>query len=93
MLIVTKNFPSAQTASMHTQRTHFFTLVLLAFALLLPLSACGKKPSVVDPPPEVVEDHFPRSYPDASTDPAATVPPAAPPKTKAAPPAQRYPYF
>jgi hypothetical protein len=38
-------------------------------ALGLVLSACGKKPSSVDPPPDVTEDHFPRVYPDPATDP------------------------
>ncbi|MER2520809.1 MAG: hypothetical protein ABTQ34_09020 [Bdellovibrionales bacterium] len=59
-------------------------LLLVGLILLATLSACGKKPGMVDPPPDVVEDRFPRAYPDAATDPAGTVPPpsAKPPAIK-----------
>ena len=30
---------------------------------------CGKKPGMVDPPPEVTSDTFPRTYPDPAMDP------------------------
>jgi predicted small lipoprotein YifL len=44
-------------------------MALVLIALGFSLSACGKKPSAVDPPPDVTEDHFPRVYPDSATDP------------------------
>jgi hypothetical protein len=37
--------------------------------LLLPLSACGKKPNQLDPPPGAENNVFPRNYPDPATDP------------------------
>lgn len=40
-------------------------LVMSSFVL----SACGKKPGMVDPPPDVTEDRFPLTYPDPATDP------------------------
>jgi hypothetical protein len=46
----------------------FKVTILLGFALMT-LTACGKRPGYVDPPPEVEEDHFPNVYPDPSTDP------------------------
>lgn len=36
------------------------TSVLLALALLAPLSACGKRSSTLEPPPD---SSYPRSYP------------------------------
>jgi len=39
------------------------------FLLLLCLTACGKKPNQVDPPPGVEENAFPKTYPDPTTDP------------------------
>ncbi|MDP9128692.1 MAG: hypothetical protein M3N08_10605 [Pseudomonadota bacterium] len=42
---------------------------MVALALALLLTGCGKKPSTVDPPPYVTEDHFPQLYPDPATDP------------------------
>ena len=42
-------------------------LACLAFGLML--AACGKKPGMVDPPPDVENDTFPHVYPDPSTDP------------------------
>ncbi len=51
-----------------------FSVVLLALALSGILSACGKKPSEVDPPPGVTNDTFPKTYPDPSTDPKPTLP-------------------
>jgi hypothetical protein len=41
----------------------------MVLCLMLSLTACGKKPSQVDPPPGVEEDAFPRIYPDPATDP------------------------
>jgi hypothetical protein len=42
----------------------------LMLALLGPaLAGCGKKPGAVDPPPQVINDEFPRVYPDLNTDP------------------------
>ena len=42
---------------------------LLLVALGLSLAACGKRPGSVDPPPDVTNDTFPRTYPDPATDP------------------------
>jgi hypothetical protein len=47
----------------------FLPAIAFAIVLAAALSACGKKPSSVDPPPDVTEDHFPRTYPDPATDP------------------------
>lgn len=44
-------------------------LGLALVVLSLTLAGCGKKPSQLDPPPDVTEDHFPLSYPDPATDP------------------------
>ena len=44
------------------------TIISLCLAMAL-LSACGIKPSRVDPPPGTGKDQFPRTYPDPSTDP------------------------
>jgi hypothetical protein len=53
-----------------TGRKRMSFLMLFALGLLLlPLTACGKKPGAVDPPPDVAEDHFPQTYPDPATDP------------------------
>jgi hypothetical protein len=38
----------------------------------LALTACGLKPSHVDPPPTVEDDTYPNEYPDPATDPAPT---------------------
>jgi len=51
-----------------------FRFYYAGFALILvcagfALAGCGKKPSSVDPPPEVTNDTFPRAYPDPATDP------------------------
>lgn len=51
--------------------------VLSFFLACFLLSGCGVKPSAVDPPgkaaaakgSEAEKDHFPRTYPDPSTDP------------------------
>jgi len=40
---------------------------LLACFVLLSLSACGVKPSSVEPPEKVQETPFPRTYPAPST--------------------------
>lgn len=45
------------------------SLAVLLILLTFSLTACGKKPGFVDPPPNVEEDQFPRTYPDPSTDP------------------------
>lgn len=42
---------------------------LLAAVFFLPLAACGKKPSSVDPPQGEDNDTFPLTYPDPATDP------------------------
>jgi hypothetical protein len=42
-------------------------LALLPFALLL--TACGKKPNQVDPPPGSEDVVYPQIYPDPATDP------------------------
>lgn len=66
-------------------------ITTLALGALLPLAACGKKPNMVDAPPGVVDDSFPRAYPDTSTDPDATIP--APAKPKYAPAPKHRAYF
>jgi predicted small lipoprotein YifL len=44
---------------------------LVVLALVLPLTACGKKPGTLDAPPDVASSTaFPRVYPDPNTDPA-----------------------
>ncbi|MDD3288566.1 MAG: hypothetical protein PHX43_06130 [Alphaproteobacteria bacterium] len=48
--------------------TSAFT-ILVAAALLSGLSACGKKPSLLDPPDGVSGTELYRVYPDLSTDP------------------------
>lgn len=48
-------------------------LVLLLLSVGFGVSACGKKPSKLDPPLGVEDDTFPRTYPDTNTDPAPTV--------------------
>jgi hypothetical protein len=45
---------------------------LCLLVLGLSLAACGKKPGSVDPPDNVTNDTFPLTYPDPTTDPAAT---------------------
>jgi hypothetical protein len=47
-------------------RLHFICLTLL---ILLPLTACGKKPNQLDVPPGAQEDAYPRVYPDPASDP------------------------
>jgi hypothetical protein len=47
---------------------NLLALLLLMF-LLAPLTACGKKPNQVDPPPGVEDSAFPKTYPDPATDP------------------------
>jgi len=44
-----------------------FFLVLCLLGVVL--TACGKKPGHLDPPPTVTEDTFPQTYPDPATDP------------------------
>lgn len=44
-------------------------LLLVFLVLSFALTACGKKPGQIDPPPDLAEDHFPRTYPDPATDP------------------------
>ncbi len=43
--------------------------VILAIAAVMALSACGKKPSYVDPPQGRENDRFPQPYPNPKTDP------------------------
>jgi hypothetical protein len=43
--------------------------LLACLMLCLTLAACGKKAGRVDPPPDVVDDQFPLTYPDPATDP------------------------
>ncbi|MCB1783480.1 MAG: hypothetical protein KDI13_05740 [Alphaproteobacteria bacterium] len=51
-------------------RTHKQKITLALFAIAtLGLSACGIKPSHVDPPAGAEDVTFPRTYPDPSTDP------------------------
>jgi len=52
----------------HHKRTQA-GLLLVFLALGLTLAACGKKPGQIDPPPDLTEDHFPRTYPDPAMDP------------------------
>ncbi len=47
-------------------------LAILGFALM----ACGKRPVLVDPPDDVVDDHYPLTYPDPATDPGYVAKPA-----------------
>jgi hypothetical protein len=42
-------------------------LRLTILLLSLPLSGCGIRPSVVDPPPGAAKLTFPRAYPDPAT--------------------------
>lgn len=44
---------------------------LIVMTSLMSLTACGKKASKLEPPPDVTEDTFPRTYPDTSLDPKA----------------------
>jgi hypothetical protein len=46
----------------------FLWLIALLWPLLA-LSACGKKPNEVDPPPGAEDNIFPKTYPNISTDP------------------------
>jgi len=46
-----------------------WALATFFIILALSLSACGKKAGHLDAPPDVEEDHFPRIYPDTTTDP------------------------
>ena len=43
--------------------------IICMFMVVLCLSACGVKPKDVDPPKGAEDSHFPRTYPDPSTDP------------------------
>lgn len=42
---------------------------LFLYLTILALSSCGVKPAFVDPPEGAEHNTFPRTYPDASTDP------------------------
>ncbi len=43
--------------------------LILALGMVFSMTACGKKPGAVDPPPNIGKDNFPRTYPDPETDP------------------------
>lgn len=43
-------------------------LLLVVCLCFLPLTACGKRPSQVDPPVGVSKDVYTREYPDIRTD-------------------------
>jgi hypothetical protein len=48
----------------------FHLSLALALALtVVVLGGCGIKPAKVSPPPSVVKDTFPQTYPDPATDP------------------------
>ena len=47
----------------------------ILLAALCALSACGVKPSNINPPEEMQNHKFPRTYPDIDTDPAPYIPP------------------
>ena len=47
---------------------HYIYTIFLCVNILM-LSACGVKPSHVDPPEGAEHSQFPRTYPDTSTDP------------------------
>ncbi len=51
-----------------TRTSGLLGLVVLVM-LVAVLGGCGKRPGSVDPPPEVIDDKFPRIYPDPGTDP------------------------
>lgn len=51
------------------RRNGLLYLMPLCAWLLLSLSACGKKPNQVDPPPGAGNSGFPHTYPDPATDP------------------------
>ena len=44
-------------------------LGVMPLVLVLSLTACGKRPGKIDPPPDVEDDRFPQAYPDPATDP------------------------
>ena len=44
-------------------------LIWMGSLVVFGLSACGKKPGQVDPPPGVSKNSFPSVYPDPATDP------------------------
>ena len=62
------------------QEHPFYIKHLICIVVLLScvsgLVACGKRAGRIDPPPEVTEDTFPRTYPDPALDPKPTYKPA-----------------
>ncbi len=46
-----------------------FLALICAAALLASLAACGRRPSVMDPPEGSDAAAYPRSYPDTALDP------------------------
>jgi hypothetical protein len=56
-------------------RARFIHRALAAGVFLLVLSACGKRPDDVDPPPGADPGAYPRAYPDVQLDPPGTATP------------------
>lgn len=50
-------------------RRYCFSFMLFGVLMLLALSACGKRPDVVDAPDGTDAKAYPRTYPDLGTDP------------------------
>lgn len=51
------------------RKNHNLKPIVLLLLCALSLTACGKKPGHVDPPPDVKKDEFPYTYPDPDSDP------------------------
>jgi hypothetical protein len=52
----------------HVKGRRLLATLLLAVMCFLSLSACGKRPAQVDPPPGVSKSVYTRQYPDIETD-------------------------
>jgi len=50
---------------------NFVILLFITVMLCMTLAACGKRAAMVSAPDDVVQDHFPLTYPDPATDPVA----------------------
>ena len=62
--------PEYRPSEQVPRRLNFTIIGILALLLMiLPLSACGKKPNQLDPPPGAQDNAFPKIYPDPATDP------------------------
>lgn len=54
---------------MHILLQKSWLMLTLMVVIVTGLAGCGKKPTLLDPPPGTPATAFPRTYPDPATDP------------------------